>query len=125
MRKAVQTQLAPAPVAPISQAIVHNGLVYVSGQGAIDPKTGTFQPAGIRAEAELVFQNVRAILEAAGSSFEKVLKVNIYLRDIADFAALNEVYRSHFAAPYPARTVIQAAALPRGFSVEVECIAAQ
>ncbi len=125
MRNVVRTELAPIPVAPLSQAVIHQGLVYVSGQGAIDPKTGAFQPAGIRAEAAHALENVETILKAAGSSLEKVLKVNVYLRDIGDFAAMNEVYQTYFSAPHPARTVIQAAALPRGFTVEIECVAAQ
>jgi 2-iminobutanoate/2-iminopropanoate deaminase len=95
----------------------------VSGQGPIDPATGQDVKSDIRSETRRVFDNIRAILEAAGTSFDKVVKVNVYLRDIGDFAAMNEVYATVFTAPYPARTTIQAGALPRGFGVEIECVA--
>jgi 2-iminobutanoate/2-iminopropanoate deaminase len=123
MRKAIETKAAPLPAAPYSQAIVQDGFVFVSGQGPVDPKSGQYLPADIRAETRLVFDNIKAILEAGGSSMAKVVKVNVYLRDIGDFAAMNDVYTTYFTAPYPARTTIQAGALPRGFGVEIECVA--
>ncbi len=125
MKKAIETKNAPAPSATYSQAIVQNGFIFVAGQGPIDPKTGQYMKSEIKAETRLVFQNLKAILEAAGSSLEKVVKMNVYLRDIGDFAAMNEVYTTQFTAPYPARTTIQAGALPRGMAVEIECIAHQ
>lgn len=125
MRTPVQTSNAPKPSSPYSQAIVENGFIFVSGQGAIDPKTGEYVKSDVRGETRMVFQNIKAILEAAGSSMDKVVKVNVYLRDIGDFAAMNEVYATQFTAPYPARTTIQAGALPRGMFVEIECTARQ
>ncbi|MBL9208903.1 MAG: RidA family protein [Opitutaceae bacterium] len=123
MRTPVTTKNAPSPSAPYSQAIIQDGFVFVSGQGPIDPATGQYVKSDIRSETRRVFDNIGAILAAAGSSFDKVVKVNVYLRDIGDFAAMNEVYATIFTAPYPARTTIQAGALPRGFGVEIECVA--
>lgn len=123
MRNPVQTTNAPKPTSPYSQAIVENGFIFVSGQGPLDPATGSYVKSDIRGETQLVFQNIKGILEAAGSSMDKVVKVNVYLRDIGDFSAMNEVYAKQFTAPYPARTTIQAGALPRGFAVEIECTA--
>lgn len=123
MRNPVQTTNAPKPTSPYSQAVVENGFIFVSGQGPLDPATGNYVKSDIRGETRLVFQNIKGILEAAGSSMDKVVKVNVYLRDIGDFSAMNEVYATQFTAPYPARTTIQAGALPRGFAVEIECTA--
>ncbi|MSU65845.1 MAG: hypothetical protein EXS38_07040 [Opitutus sp.] len=125
MRKAINPQGTAAPSAPYSPAIVQNGFIFVSGQGPLDPKTGNYVPSDIQTETRQVFENIGSILAAAGSSFDKIVKVNVYLRDIGDFAAMNEVYARYFAAPFPARTTIQAGALPRGFAVEIECVAAQ
>jgi len=125
MRQAVHPPGAAAPSAPYSPAILEGGFVFVSGQGPLDPKTGEYLKGDIRSETKRVFENIKSILAAAGSSMEKVVKVNVYLRDINDFAAMNEVYKTVFTAPYPARTTIQAGALPRGFAVEIECIAAR
>ena len=123
MRKAVQTDRAPKPVGPYSQAIIEGDFIFVAGQGPIDPRTGTRETGNVRAETTRVFENLKGILEAAGSSLEQVVKCNVYLRDINDFAAMNEVYKTVFQPPFPARTTIQAGALPRGFAVEIECIA--
>ena len=123
MRNAVHTDKAPRPIGPYSQAIVENGFVFVSGQGAINPVTGQIERGDARAETTRVFENLKTILEAAGSSLAKVVKCNVYLRDINDFAAMNEVYATYFEAPYPARTTIQAGALPAGIAVEIECVA--
>ena len=123
MRKNVTTDQAPKPVGPYSQAIVENGFVFVAGQGPLDPRTGKYEPADVQTETRRTFANMKAILEAAGSSLDKVVKCNVYLRDIKDFAAMNEVYASMFQAPFPARTTIQAGALPGGIAVEIECIA--
>jgi 2-iminobutanoate/2-iminopropanoate deaminase len=104
--------------------VIENGFLFIAGQGPLDGATGEYHKADIRTETRRVFENIKAILTAAGSSLEKVVKCNVYLRDINDFAAMNEVYASMFTAPYPARTTIQAGALPRGFAVEIECVAA-
>ncbi|HEY7192790.1 MAG TPA: Rid family detoxifying hydrolase [Gemmatimonadales bacterium] len=123
MRKAVQTAKAPQPQGPYSQAIVEGDFVFVAGQGPINPGTGRRELGDARSETKRVFENIKAILEAAGSSLDHVVKCNVYLRDIADFAAMNEVYQTFFSAPFPARTTIQAGALPGGIAVEIECIA--
>ena len=123
MRQAVHPPDAAKPSAPYSPAILEGGFVFVSGQGPLDLKTGEYAKGDIQLETKRVFENIKTILSAAGSSMEKVVKVNVYLRDINDFAAMNEVYKTYFTAPYPARTTIQAGALPRGFAVEIECVA--
>jgi len=123
VRKAIVTELAPKPVGPYSQAVIEGDLIFVSGQGCINPRTGKLELGDARSETKRTFENLRAILEAAGSSLDHVVKCNVYLRDINDFAEMNEVYQTFFAAPFPARTTIQAGALPGGIAVEIECIA--
>jgi 2-iminobutanoate/2-iminopropanoate deaminase len=123
MRNAVTTDKAPKPMGPYSQAIVDGDLVYLAGQGPADPATGELELGDIRAQTTRTFGNVKAILEAAGSSLDKVIRCTVYLKDMGDFAAMNEVYARTFEAPYPARTTIQAAALPAGIAVEIECTA--
>ena len=123
MRNAIVTATGPKPVGPYSQAIVDGDFVFVSGQGPINPGTGSLELGDVRAETKRVFENLRAILQAAGSSLDHVMKCNVYLRDINDVAAMNEVYATFFSAPFPARTTIQAGALPGGIAVEIECIA--
>ncbi len=113
----------PAPKGPYSPAIRAGGFVFVSGQGPNDPATGEVVKRDIQQQTRLVLENVRAILVAAGSSLEKVVKTNVYLSDIANFAAMNEVYATFFTAEPPARTTIQAAALPLGIDVEIDAIA--
>jgi 2-iminobutanoate/2-iminopropanoate deaminase len=123
MRKAITTENAPKPQGPYSQAIVEGDFVFVAGQGPINPETGRREMGDVRSETRRIFENIRAILDAAGSSLDGVVKCNVYLRDIDDFAAMNEVYQTFFSAPFPARTTIQAGALPGGIAVEIECIA--
>ena len=123
MRNAIVTEQAPKPVGPYSQGVIEGDFIFVAGQGPINPGTGSLELGDVRAETKRVFENLRAILMAAGSSLEHVVKCNVYLRDINDFAAMNEVYATYFAAPFPARTTIQAGALPGGIAVEIECIA--
>lgn len=123
MRKPIVTAQGPKPVGPYSQGIVDGDFIFVSGQGPINPETGRLELGDVRAETKQVFENLRAILQAAGSSLDHVIKCNVYLRDIDDFAAMNEVYLTFFSAPFPARTTIQAGALPGGIAVEIECIA--
>jgi 2-iminobutanoate/2-iminopropanoate deaminase len=123
VRNAIVTEKAPKPVGPYSQAIVEGDLIFVAGQGPINPGTGSLELGDARSETKRVFENLKAILQAAGSSLEHVLKCNVYLRDINDFAAMNEVYATYFSKPFPARTTIQAGALPGGIGVEIECVA--
>ena len=123
MRKAIVTERGPKPVGPYSQAIVEGDFIFVSGQGPINPQTGQLELGDARSETKRVFENMRAILEAAGSSLDHVVKCNVYLREIKDFAAMNEVYATFFSPPFPARTTIQAGALPGGIAVEIECVA--
>ena len=125
MRNAILTEKAPKPIGPYSQGIIEGDFVFVAGQGPINPRTGSLELGDVRAETRRVFENLRAILQAAGSSLDHVVKCNVYLRDINDFAAMNEVYATYFTAPFPARTTIQAGALPGGIAVEIECIAKQ
>lgn len=123
MRKAIKTDKAPRPIGPYSQAVVEGDFIFLAGQGCTNPQTGKLELGDVRSETKRTFENVRAILEAAGSSLDDVMKCNVYLRDINDFAAMNEVYATFFKAPFPARTTIQAGALPGGIAVEIECIA--
>ena len=123
MRNAVVTAAAPKPVGPYSQGVIEGDFIFVAGQGCINPQTGLLERGDVRSETKRTFENLRAILEAAGSSLDHVVKCNVYLRDINDFGAMNEVYETFFTAPFPARTTIQAGALPGGIAVEIECIA--
>lgn len=123
MRKAIVTEWAPKPIGPYSQAIIEGDFIFLAGQGCTNPLTGKLELGDVGSETKRTFENVRAILEAAGSSLDAVVKCNVYLRDIKDFAGMNEVYQTFFTAPFPARTTIQAGALPGGIAVEIECIA--
>ena len=123
MRNAILTEKGPKPIGPYSQAIIEGDFIFVAGQGCTNPETGELELGEARSETKRTFENVRAILEAAGSSLDEVVKCNVYLRDINDFAAMNDVYETFFSAPFPARTTIQAGALPGGIAVEIECIA--
>ena len=121
--KEISTTQAPAAIGPYSQAIVTGKLVFVSGQVPIDPATGKVVVGDIRAEARQSLTNVAAVLGAAGCSTSDVVKTTVYLTDMGDFAAVNEVYESFFSRPYPARSAVAVKALPKGARVEVECIA--
>lgn len=122
--KAIKTEKAPAAIGPYSQAIEANGFVYASGQLPIDPATGQM-PDGIQAQTRQALTNARAILEAAGLGMYDVVKTTVLLADIADFAAMNEVYSQFFCEPYPARSAFAVKAVPKGALVEIECIAAR
>ena len=111
MRQAVSTPLAPAAIGPYSQAIRAGDFLFVSGQIPLDPATGSLVDGGIVEQTRRVFENLSAILTAAGSSFGQVVKTNVYLSDMAEFAAMNEVYATYFSSPAPARATIQAARL--------------
>ena len=121
-KRAFMTEKAAVTGGPYSQAIIHNGLVYVSGQGAVEPGTNQIKLGTIEEEAELALNNIRIILEEAGSSLEKVLKVTVYLLDIADYARFNEVYKRYFKKDRPARVCIQAGKLPFNTRVEIDAI---
>ena len=120
----VRTDAAPKPVGPYSQAIVHGGLVFASGQVPLDPSTGKLVEGEIEAETEQVLENLAAVLEAAGSSLVRVLRTTVYLTDLSLFARMNAVYAKHFTGdPKPARSTVQAAALPLGARIEIDVIA--
>jgi 2-iminobutanoate/2-iminopropanoate deaminase len=121
-RRAI-TPDGPAPVGPYSHAVRAGKVVYVSGQTPIDPETGKLLDGDVRAQTGQCFQNLFTVLKAAGLTPDEVVKVNVFLTDMNDFAAMNEVYASHFAKPYPARTTIGVAALPLGARIEIELIA--
>ena len=123
MKSAVSTPAAPAAIGPSSQAIVANGFVFTSGQVPLDPASGQVVTGDIREQTQRVMENLRAVLEAAGSSLDAAVKTTCFLRDLADFAAFNEVYGTFFTADPPARSTVQVAALPRGAAIEVEVIA--
>jgi 2-iminobutanoate/2-iminopropanoate deaminase len=122
MRTQVMTNAAPAAIGPYSQAIQAGGLVFTAGQLGLDP-TGGELAAGAAAQADRALRNLSAILDAAGTSLERVVKTTIFLADMADFAAVNEVYASHFSTPYPARSTVAVKALPRDALVEIEAVA--
>jgi 2-iminobutanoate/2-iminopropanoate deaminase len=124
-KSVVRTDKAPAPIAPYSQGIVAGDFVFVSGQGPTDPATGQTEKTDVKKATRQTLENVKAILEAAGTSLDKVVKVNVYLRDINEFPLMNEVYGSYFRLNPPVRTTIQAAALPGGIPVEIDCVAAR
>ena len=121
--KAIATQNAPAAIGPYSQAIEANGTVYVSGQLGIDPSTGNFTEGGAVAQARQSLTNISNILKDAGMSMKNVVKVTVLLADINDFAAVNEIYKDFFEAPFPARSAFAVAALPKGGKIEIEAIA--
>ncbi len=123
MKKDIRTDLAPKALGPYSQAITANGFVFCSGQVPIDPATGDLVAGTIEDQTRRVLQNLAAVLEAAGSSFARAVKVNVYLQDMADFARMNAVYAEYFPAPFPARAAIQAARLPKDVKIEIELIA--
>ncbi|RPJ52126.1 MAG: deaminase [Acidobacteria bacterium] len=121
-RTVVRTDKAPTPLGPYSQAIVVGDTIYVAGQGPADPATGKISKATFEEQAALTLANIQAILQAAGSSLQDVVKVTVYLADNNDFAKLNEVYQRYFKEPYPARATVGADLL-FGILIEVDCIA--
>ena len=123
--KTVATDHAPKAIGPYSQAIVADGIVYTAGQVALDPQSGALVGATIAEQTEQVLKNLTAVLAAAGSSLGQVVKTTVYLADMADFAAMNEVYAKHFGGHRPARSTTQAGGLPKGARVEIDVIAIQ
>ena len=123
MKRRVETEGAPAPIGPYSQATIAGNLVFASGQAALDPQTGTLIAGNVAEQTAQAMRNLQAVLEAAGSGLNRVLKTTVYLADMADFAAMNEAYARFFPQNPPARTTIQAARLPLDARVEIELIA--
>lgn len=123
MNKAHHTDNAPAAIGPYSQAVQAGNTIYVSGQLPIDPKTGNFVEGDIREQTRQSLTNLKSILQAAGADMKDIVKATVLLADIADFAAMNEVYAEFFEEPYPARAAYQIAALPKNARVEIEVIA--
>jgi 2-iminobutanoate/2-iminopropanoate deaminase len=123
MREAVSTSAAPAAIGPYSQAIRAGSLLFVSGQIPLDPATGVMVEGDITVQTHRVFRNLAGILEAAGTSFDHVLRTTVYLADMNDFAAMNDVYSGYFTSPAPARSTVQAARLPKDARVEIDVIA--
>src|ERR1700755_801766 len=127
LKKIISTENAPGAIGPYSQAVktglFYRSMVFVSGQIPIDPATGQFVSEDVAEQTEQVFKNLQAVLEAAGSGLDKVVKTTVFLADMNDFAAMNEVYGKFFTSDHPARATVQAARLPRDARVEIECIA--
>ncbi|OVE77348.1 hypothetical protein BVX99_02820 [bacterium F16] len=123
MPKIIHTDHAPAAVGPYSQAVEANNMVFCSGQIPLDPATGELVDGDIKVTTRRVFENLKAVLEEAGLSFKDVVKCEVFLADMGDFAAMNEVYAEYFSENKPARQAIEAAALPKGVNVEISCIA--
>lgn len=122
MKEVVSTPKAPAAIGPYSQGIKSGGMIYVSGQLPLDPATGQM-PEATPDQARQSLTNIKAILEAAGSSMDKIVRTGIFMTDLADFVPVNEVYASFFSANPPARATVQVAALPRGAKIEIEAVA--
>lgn len=123
MKEIIQTEQAPKAIGPYSQAVRSNGLVFASGQIPIDPATGQFVSGGIAEQTEQVIKNLSRVLEAAGTDLNRVVKTTVFLADMEEFTAMNEVYGRFFSEEPPARATVEAARLPRDARVEIEAIA--
>lgn len=123
MKKAIESSLAPAPIGPYSQAIMYGNMLFVSGQIAINPATGSMDTSNIKSETERVMTNLKAILNEAGMDFSNVIKCSIFLSDMASFAEVNEVYGTYFGVNPPARETVAVKTLPKNVNVEISCIA--
>ncbi|MBN8480303.1 MAG: RidA family protein [Xanthomonadales bacterium] len=122
-RSIIHSEQAPKAIGPYSQAVRVGGALYLSGQTPLDPATGELVPGDISAQARRVFENLAAVLAAAGAGFDDVVRVGIYLTDLGDFSAVNDVMKQYFREPYPARSTIGVSALPRGAAVEIDLVA--
>jgi len=122
-REVVQTGNAPKAIGPYVQAIKANGFVYTAGQIPIDPKTGNFVEGGIAEQTRQALENLKAVLDAAGSSLDRVVKATVFLKNMTDFAAMNEVYGEYLGAAKPARSTVAVAELPRGALIEIDLVA--
>ena len=120
----IATNNAPKAIGPYSQAVAYNGVLYCSGQIPLDPATGVLVEGDVSVQTERVLENLKAVLEAAGSSLEKVLKTTVFIKDMNEFAKINEIYARYFGASLPARATVEVARLPRDVRVEIEAIAA-
>ncbi|MEZ4800004.1 MAG: RidA family protein [Flavobacteriales bacterium] len=123
MKTIINTHDAPAPIGPYSQAVMVNGVLYMSGQIAIDPANGEYVPADAKTETVQVMKNIKAVLAAAGLELSNVVKTSIFLKDMNDFGAVNEEYASHFTSDFPARETVQVSVLPKNARVEISMIA--
>lgn len=123
-KEIIATAHAPAAIGPYSQAVRWNGMVFCSGQIPLDPATGEMVEGGITKQTARVLENLKAVLEASGASLGSVLKTTVFMKDLSEFAAMNEVYAHYFGANPPARATVEAARLPRDARVEIECVAA-
>jgi 2-iminobutanoate/2-iminopropanoate deaminase len=123
MKQVIRTTEAPQAIGPYSQAVEAGGFVFVSGQIALDPATGQVVAGGVREQAQRVMENAKAVIAAAGCGMQDVVKTTIYLKDLADFAAVNEVYAGYFPADPPARATVEVSRLPKDVLVEIDCIA--
>lgn len=124
MKQIVSTSSAPKAIGPYSQAVVWNGIAYLSGQIPLDPSTNQLVEGDVAAQTGRVLENIKAVLEACGSSLDKVLKTTVFLKDMGEFPQMNEVYARYFPSNPPARSTVEAARLPRDVRVEIDCIAA-
>lgn len=123
MANVISTDKAPAAIGPYSQAIEVNGMIYTSGMIPIDPSTGELVTGSVEARAEQAISNLEALLAASGSSIEKVVKTVVFISNMDDFGKINEVYAKHFKEPYPARSCVQVARLPKDVAIEIEAVA--
>lgn len=121
--KAIQTAAAPAAIGPYSQAILAGEMLFVSGQIPLDPRSGELVTGSIEDQTRRVLDNLKAIVEASGSDLAKVVRTTIFLKDMANFAKVNEVYGTYFKTPFPARATVEVARLPKDVGVEIDCIA--
>ncbi len=123
MKTIIETDKAPAPIGPYNQAVVANGVLYVSGQIPLDPANGELISGSIEAETQQVMKNLEAILEAANTNFSEIVKCSIFISDMGQFGKINEVYGSYFGEDAPARETVEVSQLPKGVNVEISCIA--
>lgn len=124
MKTVISTEKAPAAIGPYSQAIEVNNMVYTSGMIPVNPETGEI-PAGVEAQAEQAFSNLTELLKAAGTSADQVIKTTVFIKDMNDFAAINAIYAKYFSAPYPSRSCVEVARLPKDVLLEIEAVAAK
>ncbi|MDQ3191213.1 MAG: RidA family protein [Bacteroidota bacterium] len=125
MKKIIYTKNAPAPIGPYSQAVLHNNILYVSGQIAINPITGEIDLSNIKMETKQVMENLKAVLQEAGMDFSHIIKCSIFISDMRNFAEINEVYGSYFTSDFPARETVEVSVLPKNVNVEISAIASK